>query len=345
MSLVQLNTKYNTDCKKLLDYCNSLISSILSSRVSAIIKNTQINKIKNNFNAQLILLKNKLNADILSLKTTASASAPPQVVVVPANISLVVTPKQGKKALCVGINYMGSPYQLSGCIADANNIKEKLLEKYGFIDADILEITDESQLKPTKTTILNEFKNLLVNAKPNDLLLFTFSGHGSQTTDLNGDEKDHLDEMIVSIDLQSILDDNLNSMIKTYLTASNVSLIVIFDSCHSGTMLDLKYQYFDTLNNNLTTINPNYTETACNVVMLSGCLDSQTSADAYINNKSQGAMTWAFLNSLNFNPTISWKDLILNMRSLLQSSQYPQIPQLSSGKILNTEASVFTFNI
>ena len=59
MSLVQLNTKYNTDCKKLLDYCNSLISSILSSRVSAIIKNTQINKIKNNFNAQLILLKNK----------------------------------------------------------------------------------------------------------------------------------------------------------------------------------------------------------------------------------------------------------------------------------------------
>ena len=190
--------------------------------------------------------------------------------------------------------------------------------------------------------MLNEIKNLLVNAKSNDLLFLCFSGHGSQTTDLNGDEKDGLDEMIITADLQSITDDSLNSLIRTSIPASstNVSLFVLFDSCHSGTMLDLKYQYLDTLNNNNLTLNEKNADTNCNVVMISGCLDKQTSADAYINKKSQGAMTWSFLESLNTNPNMTWKELTQSMRTLLSKSQFEQIPQLSSGKLLNLDAKI-----
>jgi len=345
MNSVDLNTKYISDGKKLLDYCNALIANVLKSRLTLKNKNNQILQIKNYFNQQAIILKNKLTADLAAL---AKLTAPVTTVITPApNISLIITPKTNKKALCIGINYIGSQYELNGCFNDVNNIKSKLISNYGFIESDILVITDDTtcKIKPTKTNMLNEIKNLLVNAKTNDLLFLCFSGHGSQTTDLNGDEKDGLDEMIISADLQSITDDSLNSLIRTSIPASstNVSLFVLFDSCHSGTMLDLKYQYLDTLNNNNLTLNEKNADTTCNVVMISGCLDKQTSADAYINNKSQGAMTWSFLESLNTNPNMTWKELTQSMRALLTNSQYDQIPQLSSGKLLNLDAKVLTF--
>ena len=342
MNSVDINTKYVSDCKKLLDYCNTLIANTLKSRLSPKNKNNQILQIKNYYNQQAIILKNKLTSELGALaKPQTSAITPAQ------NISLVITPKTNKKALCIGINYVGSQYELNGCFNDVNNIKSKLIANYGFVETDILVITDDttSKIKPTKINMLNEIKNLLENAKTNDLLLLCFSGHGSQTTDLNGDEKDGLDEMIISADLQSITDDSLNSLVRTCIPASstNVSLFVLFDSCHSGTMLDLKYQYLDTLNNNNLTLNEKNADTNCNVVMISGCLDKQTSADAYINKKSQGAMTWSFLESLNTNPNITWKELTQSMRALLSKSQYDQIPQLSSGKILNLDAKVLTF--
>ena len=363
MNSVDINTKYISDCKKLLDYCNLQIVNILKSKLSQKIKNNQINQIKNYFYQQMKILKNKLNEDLAAIALAPVALAPvalapvalapaQTIVVAPValapaqNITLVITPKTNKKALCIGINYIGSPYELNGCINDVNNIKSKLMSNYGFNETDILIVTDDpttSKIKPTKTNMLNEIKNLLVNAKSDDLLFLSFSGHGSQTTDLNRDEKDGLDEMILSADLQSITDDSLNSLIRTSIPASstNVSLLVLFDSCHSGTMLDLKYQYLDTLNNNNVTLNEKNEDTICNVVMISGCLDSQTSMDAYINKKSQGAMTWSFLESLNTKPTITWKELIQSMRTLLSESKYEQIPQLSSGKLLNLDAKVF----
>jgi hypothetical protein len=346
MNSVDINAKYVSDCKKLLDYCNTRIANILKSRLTPNMKNIQINQIKNYFNQQVIILKKKLTADLAALAAKPQVPVIPTVTPAPAeNITLVITPKINKKGLCIGIHYIGSRYQLNGCINDVNNIKSKLITNYGFIESDILVLTDDPncKIKPTKINMLNEIKNLLVNAKSNDLLFLCFSGHGSQTTDLNGDEKDGLDEMIISADLQSISDDSLNSLIRTSIPASstNVSLFVLFDSCHSGTMLDLKYQYLDTLNINNLTLYEKIADTNCNVVMISGCLDKQTSTEAYLNNKSQGAMTWSFLESLNTNPAMTWKELTQSMRSLLSKSKFEQIPQLSSGKLLNLDSKIF----
>ena len=74
--------------------------------------------------------------------------------------------------------------------------------------------------------------------------------------------------------------------------------------------------------------------------MISGCMDNQTSADAYINSKFQGAMTWAFLHTVDKNPNLTWKELITTMRDSLKISNFQQIPQLSSGKKLDLTAKI-----
>ena len=75
--------------------------------------------------------------------------------------------------------------------------------------------------------------------------------------------------------------------------------------------------------------------------MISGCKDNQTSADAYIKDveegkyEYQGAMTAAFLK--NFNDGISYRDLIVVMRSWLKTKRYSKVPQLASGKAIDID--------
>jgi hypothetical protein len=75
--------------------------------------------------------------------------------------------------------------------------------------------------------------------------------------------------------------------------------------------------------------------------MISGCNDYQTSADAVINNKDNGAMTWSLLESLKQYPNCTWRELLKSMRVLLKKSDFEQIPQFSSGKFENIDDKVF----
>lgn len=318
----KLKVEYNLKVSKLVNTANNQISTILKSRlINSANKNAQINSIKYNLQKQIALLNAKLNTDIANIKTQAST------------IDINTTSKN-KKALLIGINYTGTEYQLSGCINDIININSKLISQFGFSQNNIQLLTDDTSAKPIKNNILTYFKNLLLNSTTGDQLFFAFSGHGSNILDTNGDEYDGYDEMIVSKDLQGITDDELKIIIQQYLK-KDVSLFALFDSCHSGTILDLKYQYLDSNNYDNSTINTKVSETDGNIIMISGCMDKQTSADAYINNKSQGAMTWSFIETINTKSNLSWKELICNMRNLLKTSEYEQIPQLCSGKSID----------
>ena len=201
-------------------------------------------------------------------------------------------------------------------------------------------LTDLTEKKPTKENILEQFKNLLINSQSGDLLFFLFSGHGSNTFDKNGDETDGNDEMIIASDLQGIIDDELKNLIQTYLK-KDVTLVALFDSCFSGSVLDLKYQYLNSLNYDKYTENVKNLETQGNVIMISGCTDEQTSSDALFNNKSNGAMTWSLLESLKYNPISSWRELIKLMRDKLKTSSFSQIPQISSGTFIDIDNTVF----
>jgi hypothetical protein len=86
---------------------------------------------------------------------------------------------------------------------------------------------------------------LVSGAHPNDSLFFHYSGHGGQTKDTDGDEGDGFDEVIYPVDYESaghIVDDNMHDIMVKPLPAG-CRLTAIFDSCHSGSALDLPYIY------------------------------------------------------------------------------------------------------
>lgn len=319
---------YNSNVSRLYVALVNNVRNIQSARfMSQSVKQTNINKLITQYNTNVNTLKISLTQAITNIQTFT----PKQI-----NIS---NNKNNKKALLIGINYTGTQNELYGCINDVNCIKDRI-SKEGFTDNNINIITDLTSKKATRTNILNEFKNLLLNSQAGDLLFFLYSGHGSYTIDRNGDERNGYDEMIVSCDLQGILDDELKSLIQTYLK-TDVTLFALFDSCFSGSVLDLKYQYLDSLNYDTYTENPKDLETNGNVFMISGCTDQQTSADAIINGNANGAMTWSLLEGLKDKPGCSWRELVKKMRELLKKSQYTQIPQFSSGAFVNFDKPVF----
>jgi hypothetical protein len=251
-----------------------------------------------------------------------------------------------KNALLIGINYTNTSNQLNGCINDTIDVNN-LLQQHNFNSIKI--INDNTEIKPTKNNILNELKNLLTNAISGDILFFQYSGHGFYTKDTNNDEiNTNYDEAIVPLDFNLITDDELKNIINTNLK-TGITLVALFDSCFSGSILDLKYQYMDSLNDNNLTINDKVNVTNGNVILISGCNDKQTNADAYIgNNKYNGALTYCFYALVkkysDQNKQLTWRNLILEMRSLLLDNGFDQIPQLSSGQIINLDVNIFFLN-
>lgn len=300
----------------------SNIRSVRRSRQNNNLKQRQVNYLINQYYANFNTLKYNLDKSILSIKNYVPKS---------------ITINKNKKALLIGINYTGTSNELYGCINDTISVKERISQQ-GFNDITV--ITDLTAKKATRNNILEEFKKLLINCQAGDLLFFAYSGHGSYAIDRNGDETDGRDELIVSCDLQGVLDDELKALIQTYLKP-NVTLFALFDSCFSGSVLDLKYQFMDSLNYDNFTENSKQLETPGNVFMISGCTDNQTSADAVFGGKAAGAMTWSLLESLKQNPNVNWRQLVKTMRDLLKTSEFTQIPQFSSGNFVDIDNQIF----
>jgi hypothetical protein len=296
---------YNANVSKLQSQLNSTIRKINLMRISNLLKKKMINSAINDSNYYLKKLTDKYNQDMMV-----------------ANVAKKQT------AFLVGINYTGTVNELYGCINDTKNVQDLLKSKYNFTNVTLL--NDETPDKPTKQNILNGLQTLLTNTNSGDTAFFMFSGHGTGTADFNGDETDGQDEIILPIDAVSlntcILDDELNKLIKNTLKPG-AKLVALFDSCFSGTVLDLQYTYGYPDNTKAS-------ETVGDVYMISGCTDQQTSMDtvAPINGKemASGAMTYAFLSMIK--ETALLGDLVTKMQVFLKDNGYSQRPLLSCGK-------------
>lgn len=238
-----------------------------------------------------------------------------------------------KKLFLIGLNYYGTPYELSGCINDVENI-EKRYVALGFTE--IVRRIEKTGKEPTVKETLTDLKTFIKTSKSGDLLAFHYSGHGTWEVDKSKDEKDGRDEMICLLD-GNVSDDTLNKIMVQNLP-SGVKLRCLFDSCHSGTVMDLPYLYKDgAMGYQIENSKLNSTD----VVMISGCRDSQTSADAWIeeNRETEGAMTWSWLKTLEwmgqYHPNATWKDIVSKMRFVLLKGGYDQIPQISTTKLTN----------
>lgn len=210
-------------------------------------------------------------------------------------------------------------------------MKQHLIEKRGYRQDHIVVLTEDEPAatkKPTGGNIMHELSNLILKGHTAGAkeLWFHYSGHGSSTRDRDGDEDDHKDETIVPLDYQRggmITDDQLHDYIEH--VAKGCKMYCIFDCCHSGTILDLKYQYRGNSRNGIE--NPS-SRVNSDVIMISGCKDDQTSADAWIKGKWRGAMTTAYVNCTRNG--IACEDLLDAMRGYLKNNHYTQYPQMCS---------------
>ena len=209
----------------------------------------------------------------------------------------------------------------------------------GFNESDITVLTDLTEQKPTKTNIINELTNLIKATEENDLSFFSISGHGSNIKDSNNDELDGYDELVYTIDKKFLIDDNLKTIILEL--KKGAILFAFFDTCHSGTMLDLPYIFMDNSSYDNYSVNIKNLETLGSVIAITGCADYETSADTVIDDIACGAATNALLESLNKNKAITWRELVKNMRDYLKNNGFEQIPQISCGKFEDIDTKVF----
>mmetsp|Transcript_41764 Transcript_41764/g.87649 ORF Transcript_41764/g.87649 Transcript_41764/m.87649 type:complete len:346 (+) Transcript_41764:294-1331(+) len=73
--------------------------------------------------------------------------------------------------------------------------------------------------------------------------------------------------------------------------------------------------------------------TEADVIQISGCRDSQTSADAQIAGQATGAMSHALISCLKKNKNQTYTQLLQSMRGTLEG-KYTQIPMMSAGRKL-----------
>jgi hypothetical protein len=256
-----------------------------------------------------------------------------------------------KKVLLVGINYIEDPNnRLNGCINDVNNIKFQI-NKYYPKCLQFRVLTDDSISilnKPTRKNIIDCINWLVSDLKPGENVLFHFSGHGGLTKDTNGDEISGSDSCIYPIcknNIEMILDDELRILLANKIPKGS-KCFAILDCCHSGSGIDLRYNMQCPVYGSVTiSQNDKQNKTEGSVILLSGCMDTQTSADT-VNFKGQpsGALTNALIDIWNtYGTNIKLKHLLWNLRKLLKERGYEQIPQLSCGNHLDID-SVFSLD-
>lgn len=144
-----------------------------------------------------------------------------------------------KWALLIGIDRYPHVRPLAGCVNDVQVMRQALVESFGFPGDHIKLLTDE---QATRDGILAAMEQLVAEIGNDDLVVFHFSGHGSQMTDLEGDEPDGLDETILPYDTgrapdenRDIKDDEIYLWLRR-LTAKTTAVTLVFDCCHSGTI-------------------------------------------------------------------------------------------------------------
>lgn len=263
-----------------------------------------------------------------------------------------------KRAVLIGINHYRIPgADLRGCVNDVKNLQGVLTRYYGFKADDIAVLTD---LAATKKAIQAAIEELVCQGQPEDVLLLHYSGHGANVPDDDGDEADNRDEILCPTDLDwkdPLRDDWLRATFDKLRTG--VSLTVIMDCCHSGTNTrallppdaPMIPRYLPNpwdimaeesgrrLRGNVRgelRASSRATRKKSDIVaadipelLITGCRDTQTSADAYIGNSYNGALTYHLVEALTeAKGEISYRDLHAKTLAKLNQGYYDQVPQL-----------------
>jgi hypothetical protein len=123
-------------------------------------------------------------------------------------------------------HYNGWDGRLQACEYDAKDMKK-------IADERDVESTILLSKEATAERVSNAIKRAADDLGQGDLFFLTYSGHGGQVPDTNGDEQDATDETWVLYDRQ-LVDDELYDLWAGF--TPGVRIFVLSDSCHSGSV-------------------------------------------------------------------------------------------------------------
>jgi len=217
----------------------------------------------------------------------------------------------------------------------------------------------------SRQAIIEGFQKYLCQAGSDDIALFYYSGHGGQEKapeEFWHLEPDHLDETLVCYDSRISENHDLADKELRYLLAQvaqkNPRIIVILDSCHSGSgtrnipqgvrlapedTRERKLESFifaqDSTFTNLllTSSEVDKKKTGLDLpkgrhILLAACRDYQYAKEyPGDDGETRGAFSYFFLKSLEqTNGSLSYLDLARNIEALVKGKVQEQVPQLEA---------------
>ncbi|GAB4533620.1 MAG: caspase family protein [Roseibium sp.] len=220
------------------------------------------------------------------------------------------------RALVIGIDAYRHVSPLNGAVNDARDIASTL-QAAGV--SDLTTLYDEAA---TREAVLTSWQELLERSAPDDILVLSYAGHGAQEKEwVAGSEEDGMDEvfLLAGFDLtapgnrERLRDDDVSAMLRA---AGGRSVLVLADSCHSGTMtrsIDPRIKRLGTRlvglppleNDVLRSEQPHPVlgdpapdaedlKALPNVTYVGATVDGQVIPELMIGGEPRGALSWAF---------------------------------------------------
>jgi metacaspase-1 len=270
-----------------------------------------------------------------------------------------------KRALLIGINkYLIPGSDLRGCVNDVRDLADVLTEFGGFKKGDITTLVDSAT---TKKAMMAAIKTLVKNSKRGDVALLHYSGHGSHVPDdeKHRDETDGRDEILCPTDLNwddTLRDDWLRDTFGGL--RDGVHFTVIMDCCHSGTItraieppdVKVKQRFLPSpwdiaaeesgrslkkkITSELRGSRPaarkakDIVDADIPEVLITGCRDTQTSADAFINGRFNGALTYGLVEAIRGSRgKLTFRQLHERASAAIKKRKFQQVPQLECRKM------------
>lgn len=252
-----------------------------------------------------------------------------------------------RRALLFGLNYEDDPTaKLAGCINDTVNLKNLLVDKLGYKNHEVQVCTDQSPVRPTRSDMLRLIHELVLftHRQKVEQIFIGYAGHGVAREDTNGDEKDNsADSCWVPLDYKKsgvIVDDDLGNLFRQVHPDTDV--IVVSDSCHSGSITDSTYRYAG----DQQWTKEHDSGIKCRLIEISGCREDQTAQEAWSmldDRKIAGAMTSCLIKSLGeLHYEVTLFNLLAHMRQSLSQMGFTQIPQICSSRPLGHTSVLVT---
>ncbi len=229
--------------------------------------------------------------------------------------ALAATASAGEwRALVIGIDAYRHVSPLKGAVNDAKDIAETLTA------AGVQDLTTLFDDEASRVAILTAWQELVARSGPDDVLVLSYAGHGAQEAEwLAGSEEDGLDEvfLLAGFDVaapgngERLRDDDIAAMLRA---AGQRSVMVIADSCHSGTMtrsIDPRVTRLGTrliglppfendvlrsapVHPVLAKANSEDLQELPNVIYVGATVDGQVIPELMIGGEPRGALSWAF---------------------------------------------------